>query len=101
MLISLGASSSGQVKVEVDYSAFRSAYGGDWASRLRLVRLPACALTTPDKAGCSDGQMLTSRVTADNRIATEITTSSAETVLALSSAPSGSAGNYKATALSA
>ncbi|MGW6194731.1 RHS repeat-associated core domain-containing protein [Kribbella sp. NPDC055110] len=104
MLFSVGRTdlaSSGQVKVEVDYSAFRSAYGGDWASRLRLVRLPACALTTPDKAGCSDGQVLKSSVTGDNRIATEVAASSTATVLALSSAPAGSAGSYKPTALSA
>ena len=105
MLFSVGrtdrVASSGQVKVEVDYSAFRSAYGGDWASRLRLVRLPACALTTPDKAGCSDGQVLKSSVTGDNRIATEVAASSESTVLALTSAPAGSAGSYKPTALSA
>ncbi|WP_350275876.1 RHS repeat-associated core domain-containing protein [Kribbella sp. HUAS MG21] len=105
MLFSVGrtdlVAGSGQVKVEVDYSAFRSAYGGDWASRLRLVRLPACALTTPDKAGCSDGQVLTSSVTRDNRIATEIAASNEATVLALTSAPAGSAGSYKPTALSA
>ncbi|MER7246937.1 RHS repeat-associated core domain-containing protein [Kribbella sp. NPDC000426] len=105
MLFSVGrtdqVATSGQVKVEVDYSAFRSAYGGDWASRVRLVRLPACALTTPGKAGCSDGQVLTSKATGDNRIATEIAASRAATVLALSSAPAGSAGSYKATALSA
>ncbi|MFE7189561.1 RHS repeat-associated core domain-containing protein [Kitasatospora sp. NPDC057541] len=41
-----------KVKVTLDYSAFAKAYGGDWASRLRLVRLPECALTTPDSPEC-------------------------------------------------
>ncbi|MFF6960147.1 RHS repeat-associated core domain-containing protein [Streptomyces sp. NPDC008317] len=41
-----------RVHVSVDYSSFASAYGGDWSGRLRLVRLPACALTTPQKARC-------------------------------------------------
>ena len=43
---------AGRVAVEVDYAAFAHAYGGDWASRLRLVELPACALTTPKAAKC-------------------------------------------------
>ncbi|MFI9794274.1 hypothetical protein ACIHF5_26260, partial [Streptomyces leeuwenhoekii] len=29
---------SGSVDVELDYSSFKDTYGGDWASRLRLVR---------------------------------------------------------------
>ncbi|MEU1408452.1 RHS repeat-associated core domain-containing protein [Streptomyces sp. NPDC005728] len=43
----------GPVGVTIDYSAFENAYGGDFASRLRLVQMPACALTTPEKRGCS------------------------------------------------
>ena len=33
----------------VDYRSFATAYGADWATRLRLVSLPACALTTPGR----------------------------------------------------
>ncbi len=40
------------VEVEVDYSSLRGAYAAGWSSRLRLVTLPACALTTPEKAEC-------------------------------------------------
>jgi RHS repeat-associated protein len=47
-----GSPSAGQVHVSVDYSAFADAYGGDYASRLRLVEFPACALSTPQVAGC-------------------------------------------------
>ncbi|WP_432137432.1 RHS repeat-associated core domain-containing protein [Streptomyces sp. bgisy154] len=43
----------GPVRVTIDYSGFEHAYGGGFASRLRLVQMPACALTTPDKPGCS------------------------------------------------
>ncbi|MGV9349880.1 RHS repeat-associated core domain-containing protein [Streptomyces spiralis] len=43
----------GPIRVSLDYSGFKYAYGGDFASRLRLVQMPACALTTPDKKGCS------------------------------------------------
>ncbi|WP_181801408.1 RHS repeat-associated core domain-containing protein [Streptomyces shenzhenensis] len=52
VLLTASASSDGDAKISVDYSAFASAYGGDWAGRLHLVELPACALATPDKAAC-------------------------------------------------
>ncbi|MEV8094372.1 polymorphic toxin-type HINT domain-containing protein [Kitasatospora sp. NPDC085879] len=42
----------GKVRVGVDYSSFAEAYGGNYASRLHLVSLPACALTTPEVAAC-------------------------------------------------
>ncbi|MEV6395909.1 RHS repeat-associated core domain-containing protein [Streptomyces sp. NPDC051907] len=48
----------GPVAVDVDYSSFRHAYGGDWASRLTLRQLPSCALTTPTAKGCSEGTEL-------------------------------------------
>ncbi|GAA2120385.1 RHS repeat-associated core domain-containing protein [Kitasatospora saccharophila] len=44
--------SKGKVRVGVDYSAFAEAYGGNYSSRLQLVTLPACALTTPEVAEC-------------------------------------------------
>ncbi|WP_239076520.1 hypothetical protein [Streptomyces sp. SID9913] len=43
------------VDVEIDYSGFRNAYGGDWASRLTLRTLPTCALTSPGKKKCATG----------------------------------------------
>ncbi|MEV5959783.1 RHS repeat-associated core domain-containing protein [Streptomyces sp. NPDC051987] len=52
VLLTAGATNHGDAKVSIDYSAFASAYGGDWAGRLHLVELPACALTTPDNAAC-------------------------------------------------
>jgi len=46
----------GQVKVRLSYAGFADEYGGGWSSRLRLVMLPGCALTTPDVAACRKGQ---------------------------------------------
>ncbi|MEJ3746327.1 RHS repeat-associated core domain-containing protein [Actinomycetes bacterium KLBMP 9797] len=86
--------------VEVDYSAFRHAYGGDWASRLRLVRLPACALSTPDRAECRAATPLPTTNTTRTGTLTATVAASEATVLAAAAAPSGSAGDYKATALS-
>jgi RHS repeat-associated protein len=46
------APASGKVRVGFDYSSFAQAYGGNYGTRLRLVELPACALTTPQVAAC-------------------------------------------------
>lgn len=58
----LGASGSGagNVRVGLDYSSFEQAIGGNYASRLHLVELPACALTTPQLAKCRVQTPLTS-----------------------------------------
>ncbi|WP_308167765.1 RHS repeat domain-containing protein [Catellatospora tritici] len=52
VVFTVAADRSGPVTVGLDYSGFAQAYGGNYASRLRLVRLPDCALTTPDAARC-------------------------------------------------
>jgi RHS repeat-associated protein len=46
------ATAPGPLSVTADYAAFKDAYGGTWSSDLRLVTLPGCALTTPQKASC-------------------------------------------------
>ena len=46
------ASGERSLRIRIDTSGFAGAYGGDWASRLRLVQLPACAATTPKKPAC-------------------------------------------------
>ena len=110
--------------VSVDYKGFRHAYGGDWASRLRMYTLPECALTTPQLSQCQGAPVESSvnhaggaKVTAtvlvrgQSRIAAKTTgphagddtaaaVVSSGTLVALASAPEGSAGDYKATSLS-
>ncbi|GAB3984111.1 RHS repeat-associated core domain-containing protein [Actinoallomurus acanthiterrae] len=104
-----GQNTPARVAVRVDYSAFRYAFGGDWASRLRLVKLPDCALTTPDQPAC---QLRTELKTANDVKAGTLTadvdtpapaagqTAAPAVVLAATAAPSGSAGDYTATSLS-
>ncbi|MBE3013090.1 DNRLRE domain-containing protein [Microbispora sp. NEAU-D428] len=48
-----GGTSSAAAKVTVDYSSFRGAGGGGFASRLTLVRLPACVLAQPLTPECA------------------------------------------------
>jgi len=82
-------SAAGAASVEVDYSGFRGVFGADWAARLGLVRLPACALVTAAGPGCSRGEPLdarnnatTGRVWADVAVAAQVV-SSADRRLAL------------------
>jgi RHS repeat-associated protein len=42
----------GNVQLGLDYGAFAQSFGGNYAERLHLVKLPACALTTPQRAAC-------------------------------------------------
>ena len=43
---------AGPVSLSIDYSGFEFAYGGDWISRVRLLRFQDCGLTTPTKDEC-------------------------------------------------
>lgn len=104
--------------VQVDYAAIESAFGAGWSSRLRLVQLPPCALTTPDKAKCVKGvplatdndtaaRTLTATVTFPAQGSTGSTSPAARTsaaasmvVLAATAAADGDEGSFKATSLS-
>ncbi|WP_053042682.1 RHS repeat-associated core domain-containing protein [Streptomyces leeuwenhoekii] len=94
---------SGSVDVELDYSSFKDTYGGDWASRLRLVRMPACALTTPGKAGCRTVTELpgvNDPVARTVSATVDLAPAGAPTVLAATAAASGPGGSHEATSLS-
>jgi RHS repeat-associated protein len=52
VVLSASSAKAGRARLGLDYSGFAQAYGGNFASRLRLVRLPSCALTTPEVAAC-------------------------------------------------
>ncbi|HEY2505822.1 MAG TPA: RHS repeat-associated core domain-containing protein [Streptosporangiaceae bacterium] len=88
--------------VSLDYRSFADADAGDFASRLRLVELPACVLTTPQVARCR----VQTPVNSANDVATTtlganvtLPAASPAVVLAATTAPSGSSGAYSATPL--
>ncbi|MFE0461333.1 polymorphic toxin-type HINT domain-containing protein [Kitasatospora sp. NPDC058965] len=85
-----GSAEPGKVSVSVDYSSIAQAYGGGWASRLHLVAMPACALTTPQLAECRTQQPLatTNDVVSNKLTATVSLPGSATAPAAL---PSGGA----------
>ncbi|MEH0579109.1 RHS repeat-associated core domain-containing protein [Streptomyces sp. B21-108] len=68
------AGGRGSVQLGLDYSAFAQAYGGNYADRLHLVRLPACALTTPQRAACrTQTPLATERSPETHELATTLT----------------------------
>ncbi|MFE1880099.1 hypothetical protein ACFW7O_10465, partial [Streptomyces diastatochromogenes] len=117
-LQSVGDIRGGKVGLRVDDSSFRYAFGGDFAARLRLVQLPACALTTPKLAKCqvqtpvrtAPGSPLSAQVTvpgtataaprAAGSARSATASSGAMAVMAATSGTSGSSGDYSATSLS-
>ncbi len=52
VLLTASADTPGAAEVRVDYERFAAKFGGGWSQRLRMVQLPACALSTPEKAEC-------------------------------------------------
>ena len=87
----------------LDYSSFRDAVGGDWASRLRLSRLPDCAATTPDKPECLAATPLASTNNAvTSTVSVDVTLPASKTpmVLAATGASAGNgSGDFTATSL--
>ncbi|MFE2011322.1 RHS repeat-associated core domain-containing protein [Streptomyces sp. NPDC059491] len=120
------ATPSNQVDVELDYTAIRGAYAAGWSSRLRLVTLPTCALTTPEKQECrKQTPLATKNDTKNHTLAATLTTGFAApqaaatsgttrtsstlsslamntagaTVLAATAGASGAEGSFEATPL--
>ena len=87
-----GSTAATRIHVSLDYSSFADAFGGDYATRLRLVELPACALTTPGVADCRR-QMPVTGGSADNvrddHVGADVSLPGASTAAAL---PGGAAG---------
>jgi RHS repeat-associated protein len=115
-----GTTGAGRVHVSVSYTGFENAFGGDYGARLRLVQLPACALTTPAVAAChtqtplgslndarrdwvgADVTLPATSSTASDARDTTLTSAvrTSAVVLAVEAGPSGSAGNFAAEPLS-
>ncbi|QRF06145.1 RHS repeat protein [Streptomyces koyangensis] len=50
---SASAPDDAPLDIELDYRGFAGMYGGDWASRLTVREVPACALTSSGRQGCA------------------------------------------------
>ncbi|WP_203616433.1 polymorphic toxin-type HINT domain-containing protein [Streptomyces sp. SID13726] len=91
------------VGVSVDYAKFAQAYGGSYAARLKLVRLPQCAATRPTDSRCTTPTPVASRndTAAQQLTADATTTTAAPMLLAATSGGSSDHGDYTASQLSA
>ncbi|MFE5330229.1 RHS repeat-associated core domain-containing protein [Embleya sp. NPDC056575] len=112
-----GGAEAAPVSVELDYSAFKNAYGGGWGSRLQFVTMPECAVTTPQLPACQTRTPVemrndsgTGKLTATVQPAAagvaglQARTAGAPAqgmLLAATPSASGPNGTYKATSLSA
>ncbi|MGW6292058.1 polymorphic toxin-type HINT domain-containing protein [Streptomyces sp. NPDC055058] len=107
-LEAVGGSKAGRgkgstVRARLDYSEFAGAFGGGYADRLKLVRIPACGLTTPDKTACREARPVDAVNDTESgsltaaRVPIGVT---GATVLAAVADDQSMAGDYKATPLS-
>lgn len=85
------------VGVRLDYSGFAAAFGGSYGARLRLVRLPACVLSTPQLSQCRAASPVSAtNDTEHHLLAADVDaapdSSSQLTVLAATSGPSSDSG---------
>ncbi|MFE0802204.1 RHS repeat-associated core domain-containing protein [Streptomyces sp. NPDC058812] len=103
-----GPKGGGTAELTLDYSAFASAYGADWAGRLQLQELPGCALDDPSRAKCRTRTPLEStNKRAANELSAPLSFAPARSaggrtmVLALAAGSQSGAGDLGATPLAA
>lgn len=99
-----GPKGGGSARLGIDYSAFASAYGADWAGRLQLLRFPQCLLEHAAKGQCRTPRTVDS---ANDRRSKTLTSTLAfaparqAMVLAVAAGAKSGGGDYKTTPLSA
>jgi RHS repeat-associated protein len=98
---------AGTVRVGLDYRSFAQASGGNFGSRLSLVQLPACAVTTPQVKACqAQTPVATVNDVNAGTVSGQLTLGSAGRAVVLAATTSvgqegGSGGSYAATSLKA
>lgn len=103
-----GGASEGELSV--DYSRLQEAFGAEWADRLAVFALPACAAETPESEGCAEAVPLASANDAEDDTVTvdlgddSFTTARNEAasepvLLAVTATTEGDSGDYSATKL--
>ncbi|WP_406319838.1 type IV secretion protein Rhs [Streptosporangium sp. NBC_01639] len=89
----------GKSRLEIDYSGFRYAFGGDYGARLRMVRLAECALTAA-AAGTGCPQPVPVPGDNDTKAGTLTADVDMPALYAVTAAASGPSGDHGATSLS-
>ncbi|MFJ2851280.1 MULTISPECIES: RHS repeat domain-containing protein [Streptomyces] len=100
------AGDTDRLRVSLDYSSFSDVYGGSFGPRLRLVTLPACALTTPEKKSCRTQSPVegadndAGSQTVKGAVSARTLAAGTPVLLAATADSSGGGGDYSATPLS-
>ncbi|MFK3983490.1 polymorphic toxin-type HINT domain-containing protein [Micromonospora sp. NPDC050397] len=95
-----GQQTPGTVQLGVGYDGLANLFGGDFGTRLRLARLPECALSTPEKPECAAEPVPTLNNGEDHTLSAQASTpAGAGALYAMIAADSSSQGNYGATTL--
>ncbi|SCL24453.1 polymorphic toxin-type HINT domain-containing protein [Micromonospora inyonensis] len=95
-----GREDAGAIRFGAGYAGIAGAYGGDFGARLRLVRLPECALSTPDRPDCAAQSLPTVNDGENRTVSADLTTpATGNALLALTATDSSAQGSYAATSL--
>ncbi|MEH0974043.1 RHS repeat-associated core domain-containing protein [Micromonospora sp. CPCC 205546] len=94
-----GARAAGSVRLSVDYAEFANAFGADWSARLRLVSVPACALTKPAAEACAGTPLRSTNDLKARTVSAAVPVLETGGLLAVTAGDSSAAGDYKATSL--
>jgi RHS repeat-associated protein len=88
----------GATRVSLDYRGLADSFGGDYGARLRLYRVPECAVgVAAPPAGCTPVEIPAVNDTVARTVSADVTTGA---VFALAAAEESAQGNYAATKLS-
>lgn len=68
-----GVTAAATVRLRVSYWDFSQVYGGDYANRVGLVRLPACVLTDPAERECLRGLTRLDAERRDGALSADVT----------------------------
>ncbi|WP_431728055.1 polymorphic toxin-type HINT domain-containing protein [Verrucosispora sp. TAA-831] len=91
--------STGKLNLSIDYGSFATAYGADWASRLRIAAVPECALVTPERKQCATTPLPSTNNLRTRTVAADVPVGAETSLFAVSAGASGPAGDYSATPL--
>ncbi|MFI7430392.1 polymorphic toxin-type HINT domain-containing protein [Micromonospora sp. NPDC049836] len=95
-----GQRAAADIRLSVGYDGLAGAFGGDFGSRLRLSRLPECALRTPERKDCAAQPLPTVNDGEKHNVSAQVTaTASTGSLYALTAGDSSSQGSYSATKL--
>ncbi|TDD58955.1 hypothetical protein E1263_16850 [Kribbella antibiotica] len=102
VLVKASTAAKSDVQLTFDYAGYENAFGADWGSRLEVVALPACVLTTPNVPACSTSTPLKTQNDAAKKTVTAAAPLGAQqSVLAVTAGSDSSTGDYAATGLAA